>query len=68
MRVRVLDARGVAVHDRSLTYPAATFTRRRAGCVIELPLERLTAGEYLVRFDASANGQASGRTLRFSVE
>jgi VWFA-related protein len=68
MRVRILDSTGVAVHDRSLTYPAATFTRRRAGCVVELPLETLTAGEYLVRFDASANGQTSGRTLRLSVE
>ena len=68
MRVRILDARGVAVQDRSLTYPAAAFTMRRAGCVIELPLEKLTAGEYLVKFDASADGPASGRTLRFSVE
>jgi len=68
MRVRILDARGVAVHDQPLTYPAATFTRRRAGCVFVLPLANLTAGEYLVRFDASANGRTSGRTVRFSVE
>jgi hypothetical protein len=34
----------------------------------QLPLEKLTAGEYLARFDPSANGQTSGRTLRFSVE
>ena len=68
MRVRILDARGVAVHDRPLTYPAATFTKRRAGCVFVLPLAKLPAGEYLVRFDASAGGRTSGRTLRFSVE
>ena len=68
MRVRILDARGVAVHDQPLTYPAATFTRRRAGCVFVLPFAKLTAGEYLVRFDASADGRTSGRTLRFSVE
>ena len=48
--------------------PAATFTRRRAGCVVEFPLETLTAGDYLVRFDASAEGRTSGRTLRLSVE
>jgi VWFA-related protein len=68
MRVRILDARGVAVHDQPLTYPAATFPRRRAGCVFVLPLSSLAAGEYLVSFDASANGRTSGRTLRFRVE
>ena len=68
MRVRILDARGVAVHDQSLAYSAATFPKRRAGCVIELPLQKLTPGEYLARFDASAEGNTSGRTLRFSVE
>jgi len=68
MRVRILDAKGVAVHDQPLTYPAAAFTRRRAGCVFVLPLAKLTAGEYLIRFDASANGRTSGRTVRFSVE
>jgi hypothetical protein len=38
------------------------------GCVFVLPLAKLTPGEYLIRSDASANGRASGRTLRFSVE
>ena len=68
MRVRILDAKRVAVHDQPLTYPAAMFTRRRAGCVFVLPLAKLTAGEYLARFDASASGRTSGRTVRFSVE
>ena len=79
---RANQAGGLGVHARAhsrrqqawpstigrSTYPAETFTKRRAGCVIELPLEKLTAGEYLVKFDASADGQTSGRTLRLSVE
>ena len=68
MRMRILNSKGVAVHDQSSTYPAASFSRRRAGCVIALPLATLSPGDYLIKFEASASRHASVRTLRITVE
>ena len=68
MRVRILDAKGTALRDQSLPFPESSFTNRRTDCVITLPLAALAPGEYLLKLDASANGDPSGRVLRFTVE
>jgi hypothetical protein len=68
MRVQVLDAKGAAVHEQSLTYPDSSFTNRRAGAALELPLARLKPGDHLLRLTASARGQTASRTMRFTVE
>ena len=68
MRVRILDAKGTALRDQSLPFPESSFANRRTDCVITLPLSTLAPGEYLLKLDASANGDTSGRVLRFTVE
>ena len=68
MRVRILDAKGTALRDQSLPFPESSFANRRTDCVITLPLATLTPGEYLLKLDASANRNTSGRALRFRVE
>jgi len=68
MRVQVLDAKGAAVHEQSLTYPDSSFTNRRAGGALELPLAQLKPGDHLLRLTASARGQTASRTMRFTVE
>lgn len=68
MRMQVLDATGATVHEQSLTYPDSSFTNRRAGAALELPLARLKPGDHLLRLTASTRGQTSSRTMRFTVE
>ena len=69
MRVRILDAKGTALRDQSLPFPESSFvSNRRTDGVITLPLSSLAPGEYLLKLDASANGDTSGRVLRFTVE
>ena len=38
MHVQILDAKGAAVRDQSLSFPEKAFANRRADCVITLPL------------------------------
>ena len=68
MRVQILDAKGGAVRDQSLPFSEQAFTKRRADCVITLPLASLPPGEYLLRLEASMDRQTTGRALRFAVE
>ena len=68
MRVQILDAKGGAVRDQSLLFPETAFTKRRADCVITLPLAALPPGEYLLKLEASMDRQTTGRALRFAVE
>jgi hypothetical protein len=68
MRVQILDAKGSAVRDQTLPFGEQTFTNRRADCVITLPLAALAPGDYLLKLEASANRQTSGRAVRFTVE
>jgi VWFA-related protein len=68
MRVQILDAAGGAVRDQSLPFADASFTNRRADCVITLPLATLAPGEYLLRLTASSDRHASSRALRFVVD
>jgi hypothetical protein len=68
MRVQILDAKGSAVRDQSLPFTEQAFTKRRADCVITLPLAALSPGEYLLKLEASTDRQMTGRALRFTVE
>jgi hypothetical protein len=56
------------VRDQSLPFSEQAFTKRRADCVITLPLAALPPGEYLLRLEASMDRQTTGRALRFAVE
>ena len=68
MRVQILDAKGSAVRDQSLPFTEKTFTNRRAGGVITLPVANLPAGEYLLKLEASLDRRTAGRAWRFAVE
>jgi VWFA-related protein len=68
MRVQIVNAKGTVVRDQSLPFAEQAFTNRRADAVITLPIANLAPGEYLLRLDAAAHRQTSGRALRFSVE
>ena len=68
MRVEVLDAKGTAQYERSVAYPDSSFTNRRAGAVLDLPLSQLRPGDHLLRLTASAGGRTASRTMRFTAE
>lgn len=68
MRVKILDAKGTAVRDQSLSFTETMFADRRADCVITIPVANLRPGEYLLQLDASLDRDTAGRALRFAVE
>jgi hypothetical protein len=68
VRARVLDAKGSAVRDRTLSLSEKQFINRRAACQIAVDVEHLPAGQYLLRLDASVDRETTGRAVRFSVE
>ena len=68
VRVRIIDAKGIAVRDQSLPFGVEAFTNRRADCVVTLPLGHLPAGDYLLTLDAALDRQTAVRALRFAVE
>ena len=67
IRVRILDARGGATRDQSLVFSEKEFRARRADCRINLPIDGLPAGEYLLEIGAAAGGETTARKLRFAV-
>jgi VWFA-related protein len=66
--LRVLDPSGRAVHEQTLTLNAQDFARRRADCRLAIPLDRLSAGEYLLKIDAAADKATASKAIRFRVE
>jgi VWFA-related protein len=67
MRLRVLDAGNRAAVDDTMTLAPARFgASRAADCPFQLPLSRLTPGEYLLTIEASA-GKTARRDVRFRV-
>jgi VWFA-related protein len=68
MRVQILDAKGMSVHEESLPVGVTTFADRRTDCVLAIPLATLPHGEYLLKLEASADQRRSGRALRFTIE
>jgi hypothetical protein len=61
---RVLSA---GAHDQSLEFGEGDFRARRADCRIDVPMDRLAAGQYLLEIEAAAGDDRDNRTLRFSV-
>jgi VWFA-related protein len=68
VQARVLDPSGRAVHEQTLTLNAQDFARRRADCRLAIPLDRLSAGEYLLKIDAAADKATASKAIRFRVE
>jgi hypothetical protein len=66
-RVRVSDAQGRAVHDESLVFTEKDFQNRRLDHHIDVPVDRLTAGEYLLTVDADMKNHTARRAVRFAV-
>jgi hypothetical protein len=67
VRVRILDARGQATRDQAIVFAETDFQGRHADCRINLPLDRLAAGEYLLEMTASAGDETAERKVRFAV-
>jgi VWFA-related protein len=68
VRVRVLDAQGTAARDQSLVFAAADFQQRRVDCRLNLPIDRLAPGDYLLDITATAGQETASRTVRFAVK
>jgi hypothetical protein len=68
VQARVLDPSGRAVHEQTLTLNPRDFARRRADCRLAIPLDRLSAGEYLLKIDAAADKATASKAIRFRVE
>jgi VWFA-related protein len=68
MRVQILDAKGAAARDQSLSFSEKMFANRRADCVITIPVANLPPGEYVLKLEASSDRQTTGRAFRFAVE
>jgi len=68
MRVQILNVKGTAARDQSLTFAEQAFTNRRADAVMALPVSNLPPGDYLLKVDASSSSRTAARALRFSVE
>lgn len=67
VRVRVVDAAGREVRDQSIVFRDTEFVNRRIDCRINVPIDRLPAGEYMLRIDATKEKGTAGRALRFRV-
>jgi VWFA-related protein len=68
VRAQVLDATGRSVHDQTLALTERDFARRRADCRVAIPLDRLSAGDYLLKIDAAADKATASKAIRFRVE
>jgi hypothetical protein len=65
---RIVDAQDQIVWTKDTTLePSAFDARQHADYRIELPLDRLADGDYLLTIDATAAAAAARRDVRFSV-
>lgn len=68
VRARVIDTTDRAVVDSALVFQPREFaSNRTADCRINLPLSRLSPGEYLLHVEATMGERVAGRALRFRV-
>jgi VWFA-related protein len=66
---RVIDASDRPVFEDAATLPAERFSSDRAADYrLQLPVERLAAGEYLLTIDAKQGEHAARRGLRFTIK
>ena len=66
-RVRVVDVRGGVPRDQSVALAPADFQARRTDCRIDVPIESLTPGDYLLEITATAGEEHVTRRVRFAV-
>jgi VWFA-related protein len=68
VRAQILDRNGRVVTTDATSLDAAQFARTRsADYRIRLPVDRLTAGEYLLTLNATRGGHTVDRRIRFRV-
>ncbi len=68
LKTSLLDAAGTTVASSVTTLAAAKFVRERAADhFISLPLGTLTAGDYLLRIEATTGQHTAGRAVRFRM-
>jgi len=68
VRAQILDPTGRVVTTDALSFDAEQFARNRsADYRIRLPIDRLTAGEYLLTVDAGRGTHTAQRSIRFRV-
>ena len=67
-RVRVVDGRGTVARDQSMVFAPADFHARRTDCRINLPIDRLPPGDYLLEIVATAGDEHEMRKQRFVVQ
>ena len=67
LRVRLRDATDRVITDRTQAIPAASFaTSLSTDAGIDLPLSRLSPGEYLLTIETGAGAAAMRRDVRFT--
>jgi hypothetical protein len=65
----IVEEEGRVVFTQALVMEPATFgDQRHADYRLPLPLDRLSAGEYLLRVEASAGEMSARRDVRFFVQ
>ena len=64
---RIVDAENRAAYTSETTLDPSAFNAQQATYRLDLPLDRLAAGEYLLTLDASTTAASARRDLRFSV-
>jgi VWFA-related protein len=64
---RIVDAESRTASTTEATLAPAAFDAHQASYRLDLPLDRLAAGEYLLTLDASTTTTSARRDLRFSV-
>jgi hypothetical protein len=63
----IVDERDRKVFVADSTIASGAFIDRRADYRVQLPLERLSAGEYLVQVEAAGADASVQRAVRFTV-
>ena len=67
LELSVVDEADAVVHQARDTLEAAMFSAARlANYQVQVPLDRLVPGSYLLRIDASAAGRTARREIRFT--
>jgi hypothetical protein len=68
VRDRSINTQDVAVRDQTLTLTPGQFAMHRTAIPrLALPVQNLSAGEYLLRIDSTMGERTAGRAVRFRV-
>ena len=67
-QVRVIDSGGTVSRDQSIVFAPADFYGRRTDARVNLPIDGLPPGDYLLEIVATAGDERDVRKLRFAVK